>query len=84
MPCHQKHSSKESQPPANDEQCSHHELVAEKRSKASSADDLQVVSFVAVRIEAQIAPEFSSSSLPETRARFQRLSPLALTSVLRI
>ena len=84
MPCHQKHSPKESQPPTNDEQCSHHELVAEKRSKASSADDLQGVSFVAVRIEAQLVPVFSSSPLPPTHELFPRLSPLSLTSILRI
>lgn len=84
MPCHQKHSPKESQPSTNDEQCSHHELVAEKRSKASSVDDLQVVSFVAVRIEAQMAPLFSSSLLPLRHELLPRLSPLALTSILRI
>ena len=84
MPCHQKHSPKESQPPTNDEQCSHHELVAETRSKAPSSDDPQVVSFAAVRIEAQLVPVFSSSPLPRTHEVFPRLSPFFLTSILRI
>lgn len=83
MPCHQKHSPKDSQPPASDEPCSHHELVAE-RSKASSTDDLQTVSFLAVRIEAQLVPVFSSSPLLLEHEHFPRLSPLALTSILRI
>lgn len=84
MPCHHKHSPKESQPPSNDKRCSHQELVAENLSKASSADDLQVVSLVAARIEAQLAPAFSSSPLSQTQQLFPRLSSLALTSILRI
>jgi hypothetical protein len=83
MPCHQKHSPTDSQPPTGDEPCSHHELVAE-RSKTSSTDDLQTVSFVAVRIETQLVPVFSSSALTLEHEHFPRLSPLALTSVLRI
>lgn len=83
MPCHQKHSPKDSQPPARDGQCSHQELVAE-RSKASFTDDLQTVSFVAVRIETQLVPVFSSSALTLEHGLFPRLSPLALTSILRI
>lgn len=83
MPCHQKHSPTDSQPPTGDEPCSHHELVAE-RSKASSTDDLQAVSFVTVRIEAQLVPVFSSSPLPLKHEQSPGLSPLALTSILRI
>lgn len=84
MPCHQKQSPEDSQPPSNGEPCSHHELVAEKRSKASSTDDLQMVSFVAVRIETQIVPALPSSPLTLAHEHFPRLSPLSLTSILRI
>lgn len=84
MPCHQKQPSGDSQPPSNDEPCSHHELVAEKRSKASSTDDPQLVSFVAVWIETQIAPAITSAPLTLAHEHFPTLSPLALTSILRI
>lgn len=84
MPCHQKHSPKESQPPADDESCSHSELVAEKRSKGSSADDLQTDSLAAVRIETRIVPLLFSSPLVLAHEHFPILSPLTLTSILRI
>ena len=86
MPCHQKNETpaKDSQP-QHDEQCSHHEMVAEKRSDASSVDNPQSISFVAIRPEAPIIPVHSSSS-PLTAAdkHFPRISPLVLTSILRI
>jgi len=84
MPCHQKHSPKESQPPTDDNSCSHNDLVAEKSSKGSSADDVQTVSLAAVRIETRIVPILYSSPLTPADEHFLSLSPLALTSILRI
>ena len=86
MPCHRTHAPDDSQPPASGgEHCTHHhELVAEKRSNATSADDLQNISLLAVRIDAQIAPVLSSAPLPLKREQFPTFSPLALTSILRI
>jgi len=84
MHCHRTHSPDDSQPPASGDLCSHLELVAEKRSDASSMDALQKVSFVAVRFDAQIAPVLSSAPLTLEREPFPGFSPLALTSILRI
>lgn len=84
MPCHQKHSPKKSQPATDDNSCSHNDLVAEKNSKGSSADDLQTVSLAAVRIESRIVPILYSSPLNLADEQFLALSPLALTSILRI
>ena len=83
MPCHQKHSPRDSQP-AGDQQCSHREMVAEKRSNDSSAKELQSVSFVAVRIDAQIVPQLSASPLTIVNEHFPGFSSLTLTSILRI
>lgn len=83
MPCHQQHSPQDSQPPASDGQCTHHELVSEQ-SKASSTDVLQTVCFVSVLINAQIVPVLSSSPLTLEHEPFPKFSPPALTSVLRI
>ncbi len=84
MPCHQKHSPTESQPPTDDNTCSHNDLVAEKSSKGSSAADLQTVSLAAIRIETRIVPILYSSPLTLADDQFLSLSPLALTSILRI
>ncbi len=84
MPCHQKHAPKHSQPPASDEPCSHHELVAEKRSKASSADELQGISLLAVCLEPQVVPVYSSAPLPVLDQHRPAASPLSLSSILRI
>ena len=83
MPCHQKHAPND-RSPASGEQCSHHEIVAEKLSNASSADQLQAVSFVEVSTDAQIAPFHASSLLTIAGEHFPRFSPLALNSILRI
>jgi hypothetical protein len=84
MPCHQKHSPKESQAPTDDNSCSHNDLVAEKSSKGSSADDVQTVSEAAVRIETRIVLILYSSPLTPADEHFLSLTPLALTSILRI
>lgn len=84
MPCHQKHSSKDSQPPTDDNSCSHNDLVAEKSSKGSSADDLQTVSLAAVRIETRSIPVLYSSPLSFAHEHFPDLTSLSLTSILRI
>lgn len=84
MPCHQNQSPGNSQPPSNEEPCAHHELVAEKSSKGSSADDLQTVSLAAVRIETRIVPILYSSPLTLADEQSVSLSPLALYSILRL
>lgn len=81
--CHQNQSPSDSSP-SNNEACSHRELVAEKRSNVSSADDLQVVSFAAFRIGAYSVPLRPSSPLTLSDRHFSGFSPLALTSILRI
>lgn len=83
MPCHQKHTPEQSQP-SNKEQCSHPELVAEKRSSTSSTDDMQAVSFVAFRINKHNVPVLFSSPLTVTNEHASRFNPLSLSPILRI
>jgi hypothetical protein len=83
MPCHENHAPQNSQP-VNREQCSHHELLAEKRSSDSSANDVQAVSVAVININAHIVPARSSSPLTTAVERSARRSPLALISILRI
>ena len=84
LPCHQHQSPTGTAPPVDDEQCSHHELLAVKAFEASSADHFQTVSVVAVRIEARIVPVPSPSPLSVVPQHFPGSIPLALASILRI
>ncbi len=82
MSCHQTHESEGSQP-SHDEQCTHHEMLAEKRTVASSMDDLHPALLVDEGIDAQFVPLLAASATTVDQ-EFPRLSPLTLTSILRI
>lgn len=83
MPCHQKPAPDDSQP-AGGERCSNNGIVAEKRSHASSADDLHAAAFVAFPIDALTPPILASSPSTISDEHFPGFSPLILISILRI
>ena len=77
MPCHQKKATENSSPP-KDQKCSHYELFVEKHTDSSA------FSFAVIPIGALTQPVLSSFPLTIVHAHFPAVSPLRLSSILRI
>lgn len=84
MPCHQKSSHPETPAPQGFDQCSHHEMLGEKRVSATSPDEsprlaLSVASEPAAAAAGPAAPVHTPF-----KAGPPRLVPGALSAVLRV
>lgn len=84
MPCHQKQSSSDLPAPSDTEQCSHHEMVAEKRSSDSNLDVASLVVVALVSDPLTLALVGSSDVVVPDNASVPRLSPQQLNTVLRV